>query len=125
MTAAGAHFAKVEEQKKAELEKLRENPEPMPAGQAYFTNKAREERNQTVEGQPKGMARGPAGWGLGQSVDMARQVSIFFKFKHMLLEGFHPPTGHEPHQAASQMKTNLFPNLGYPKKGVPRPTNIQ
>ncbi|EJK63363.1 hypothetical protein THAOC_15978 [Thalassiosira oceanica] len=53
MTAAGAHFAKVEEQKKAELEKLRENPEPMPAGQAYFTNKAREERNQTVEGCEK------------------------------------------------------------------------
>ena len=56
LTAAGAHFAKIEEQKKAELDELKENPEPMPAGLAYFTNKAREESKQVHGGREKGTA---------------------------------------------------------------------
>merc|ERR1719223_583349 len=49
MTAAGAHFAKVEEQKKAELEAVKEAPVITHAAGEHFNKKAQEEKERMAE----------------------------------------------------------------------------
>jgi len=56
LTAAGAHFAKIEEQKKAELEELKESPVITHAAGAHFAKIAQEESKQVHGGREKGTA---------------------------------------------------------------------